>query len=183
MGWVDKIPRAGNLYIGGLHALFQKPELFEEAKMTHILSLLDYDVYESGRFDQYKHFQVRLDDDPNENIIEHFGETNKFLDSALEHGGAAFVHCAMGKSRSATAVCAYLMYKYGLTPCQALQQVCEGRPVCSPNPGFMEQLEVYHKMLKTKDSTESEKIYQEWLNGRFTGDWWTWDRRRQASKL
>jgi dual specificity phosphatase 12 len=28
MGWVDQIPRCGKLYIGGLHALYQKPDLF-----------------------------------------------------------------------------------------------------------------------------------------------------------
>ena len=183
MGWVDRIPRAGNLYIGGLHALFQKPDLFKEAQITHILSILDYDLYEAGHFKEYKHLQIRLDDDPNENILQHFEETNRFLDSALQDGGAVFVHCAMGKSRSATLVCAYLMHKYGVTPFQALQQVCEGRPVCSPNPGFMEQLEVYHNVLRSKDSTKSKSIYQEWLKGRFTGDWWTWDRRRRASKL
>ncbi|KAI7393066.1 hypothetical protein KC336_g16390, partial [Hortaea werneckii] len=53
MGWLDRIPRAttghnpdgntggesgGNLYIGGLHALYSHPHLLREAKVSHILS-------------------------------------------------------------------------------------------------------------------------------------------------
>lgn len=45
MPWLDQIPRAGNLWIGGLHALYQKPELFEQAKITHVVTVLDYDIY------------------------------------------------------------------------------------------------------------------------------------------
>ena len=142
MGWVDQIPRCGKLFIGGLHALYQKPDLFHAAGITHILSVLDFDIYEAGAFKEYKHLHIKLDDDPNENLIEYFKETNQFIEDGLASGGGVFVHCAMGKSRSATVCCAYLMQKYNISPHRALSQVCEGRPVCGPNAGFMEQLEV-----------------------------------------
>lgn len=135
MGWVDLIPRIGKLYIGGLHALYQKPDLFQQAGITHILSVLDFDIYEAGAFKQYKHLHIRLDDDPNENLLQHFKETNQFIQQGLDSGGGVFVHCAMGKSRSAAICCAYLMHKNGVSPHRALSQVCDGRPVCSPNPG------------------------------------------------
>ena len=80
MGWVDLIPHAGKLYIGGLHALYQKPGMFEQAGITHILSVLDFDIYEAGAFKQYKHLHLRLDDDPNENLLQHFPESNKFIE-------------------------------------------------------------------------------------------------------
>lgn len=183
MGWVDQVPRAGKLYIGGLHALYQKPDLFQQAKITHILSVLDFDIYEAGHFKHYKHLMLRVDDDPNENLLHHFKETNAFISAALAEDGGVFVHCAMGKSRSATIVCAYLMHKYNVTPLVALKQLCEGRPVCSPNPGFMEQLEVYHHVLQASDEDAATQIYQKWLKGRFTGDWWTWDKRGKDAKL
>ena len=181
MGWLDKVPRAGNIYIGGLHALYQKPDLFAAAGITHIVSALDFDIYEAGAFSQYKHLHIRLDDDPNENLLQYFEESNGFIEDALQSGGAVFVHCAMGKSRSATLICAHLMKKYGVTSDQALMQVCEGRPVCDPNPGFKSQLVVYRTMLDSDGN--GERIYQQWLKDRYTGDWWSWDRRHRESKL
>lgn len=81
--------------------------------------------------------------------------------------------CLANVSRSATLCCAFLMQKYGVSPHRALSQVCEGRPVCGPNAGFMEQLEVYSHMLDQKDSKASDKVYQKWLKERYTGEWWT----------
>ncbi len=130
MGWVDQVPRAGKLFLGGLHALYQKPDLFKAAGITHILSVLDFDIYEAGAFQQYTHLHIRLDDNPNENLLQHFNETNKFIDDALTAGGGVFVHCAMGKSRSATVCCAYLMQKYDRSAHRALLQICEGYVVC-----------------------------------------------------
>jgi dual specificity phosphatase 12 len=163
MGWLDQVPRAGKLFIGGLHALYQKPDLFEQAKISAIVSVLDFDIYEAGHFSQYSHLMIRVDDDPNENLLKHFSETNAFIKQALDNDGGVFVHCAMGKSRSATIVCAHLMKEYDLSPADALKQLCEGRPICSPNPGFMEQLEVYRRMLKAKNEQSADEMYQGWL--------------------
>lgn len=68
----------------------------------------------------------------------------------------------MGKSRSATVVCAYLMSRYGISPSEALAQLREARPFCEPNDGFMKQLELYHKM-RMPDNVEDNPIYQKWL--------------------
>ena len=180
MGWLDQIPRAGKLYIGGLHALYQKPDLFSQAGITHIISVLDFDIYETGHFSKYEHIHIRQEDDPNEDLLQHFKSTNAFIEHALTNGGGVFVHCAMGKSRSATICCAYLMGKYGVSPTEALAQICEGRPVCSPNLGFMEQLDVYHRMLEAKDDREADRIHRTWLDERYIGDPWTWEARKKA---
>lgn len=165
--------------------MYQKPDLFHKAGITHIVSVLDFDIYEAGAFKQYQHLMIRVDDDPNENLLQHFGQTNDFIDEALRGGGGVFVHCAMGKSRSATIVCAYLMRTYKLDPKAALEQVCEGRPVCSPNPGFMEQLAVFYNMLQADDEVAAGKVYAAWVKGRWTGDWWTWEKRaaKASAKL
>lgn len=68
----------------------------------------------------------------------------------------------MGKSRSATVVCAYLMQRYGLTPDQALAQIRETRPLCEPNEGFWKQLELYHRMA-TPENMDDIPAYQRWL--------------------
>jgi dual specificity phosphatase 12 len=186
MGWVDQVPRAGKLYIGGLYALYQT-DLIRAAGITHVLSVIDYDPLLQERFAHLKHFHVRADDHPNENLLQHFEEAVWYIDAALQEldqskeegtGGGVFVHCAMGKSRSATLVVAYLMWKYQLDPVTALEQLCEGRPVCDPNPGFKEQLEVWARMCETGDEEEKRKIYEEWEKTRFTGEYWEWDQRR-----
>lgn len=69
---------------------------------------------------------------------------------------------AMGKSRSAAVVLAYMMHKYGQNPDEALAQLREGRGVCEPNDGFMEQLRLYHSM-QTPEEVESQPAYQRWL--------------------
>jgi dual specificity phosphatase 12 len=92
-------------------------------------------------------------------------------------GGGVFVHCAMGKSRSATLVCAYLIWKYRLSPEAALEQLCEGRPICDPNPGFKEQLEVWSSMCRAGSEEEKTRIYDSWEKDRFTGEVWDWETR------
>lgn len=68
----------------------------------------------------------------------------------------------MGKSRSATCVIAYLMHKYHISPQQALEQIRQSRPLCEPNEGFMQQLQLYHDM-ETPANVEDTPAYQRWL--------------------
>ncbi|KAI7613957.1 hypothetical protein KC319_g19975, partial [Hortaea werneckii] len=152
MGWLDRIPRAttgrttergggggggGNLYIGGLHALYSHPHLLREAKISHILSVIDFDISTEGNqngtgngsggggvLEGYQHLMIREDDEPSANLLQHFERTNRFIDEGLrdaKEGSGVFVHCAMGKSRSATVCCAYLMWKYDLSSPEALR--------------------------------------------------------------
>jgi dual specificity phosphatase 12 len=178
MGWVDRIPRAGNLNIGGLGALFQPDHILQKAGITHVLSVLDYDLDGTENLRGMEHLQIRSEDVPNENLIQHFGRTNAFIDAGLsgKKDGGVYVHCAMGKSRSATMVCAYLMWKYGRSAGEALAQICEGRPICEPNVGFLEQLEVYEQILKNgDDEREARRIVEEWERTRFRGHVWEWE--------
>lgn len=183
MGWVDQVPRAGKLFVGGLHALNQRPDLFQKHGITHVLSVIDHDVSSMGSFKQYVHLLIQVEDEPNEVLLKYFVATNKFIESALERGEAVFVHCVMGKSRSATIICAFLMYKYRVTLPEALAQLCEGRPACEPNPGFIEQLQVYHTMLEAADDIKANEVYSKWEKTRFTGDWWNWENRKVPAKL
>jgi dual specificity phosphatase 12 len=89
----------------------------------------------------------------------------------------------MGKSRSATIIMAYLMNKYRISRDEALSQLREGRPVCGPNDGFMEQLEIYHRMLQAPDAVEAESIYQRWLRGRSSAQTQAQERLAELSRL
>ena len=199
MGWVDQVPRAGRLYIGGLYALYQT-DLIRAAGITHVLSVIDYDPLLQDKFAHLKHFHIRADDHPNEDLLQHFPEAVRYIDQALKEvgriestekdasqddagdTGGVFVHCAMGKSRSATLVVAYLMWKYDLDAGTALDQLCEGRPVCDPNPGFKEQLSVWERMCRARTEDESRSIYEDWEKTRFKGEYWEWDKRAAQLK-
>jgi len=54
-----------------------------------------------------------------------------FIDNALNGGGSVLVHCAQGKSRSASVVIAYMMRKHNWQFSDALQYVKQKRPVVS----------------------------------------------------
>ncbi|KAL0262994.1 tyrosine protein phosphatase yvh1 [Diplodia seriata] len=160
MSLLDKVPGDLNLYIGGLFTLHRR-EALAQANVTHVLSVLRLPL-NSELFSPYAHHVVQVDDVDDENLLEHFPQTNRFIQDGLDSGGGVLVHCAMGKSRSATVVIAYLMHKYHLSPAEALEQIRLARPICEPNEGFMKQLEIYHDM-ETSDNIDEAPAYQRWL--------------------
>ncbi|KAK8158636.1 protein-tyrosine phosphatase-like protein [Phyllosticta citrichinensis] len=160
-GLLDKVPGGHNLYIGGLFTL-RRREALEAANITHVLSVLrlplDAELFAPFR----EHMVVEVDDVDDEDLLQHLPATNRFIQRALDGGGGVLVHCAMGKSRSATCVMAYLMHKHHITPHEALDQVRQARALCEPNEGFMKQLEIYHAM-GTPDDVQASPAYQRWL--------------------
>lgn len=70
----------------------------------------------------------------------------------------------MGKSRSAAICIAYLLHRQpsALTPQSALEIIRQGRPLCEPNEGFMEQLSIYHQM-RCPDNVTDHPLYNRWL--------------------
>ncbi|KAF2721441.1 dual specificity protein phosphatase 12 [Polychaeton citri CBS 116435] len=160
MALIDRVSAELNLYIGGLFTLRRKDAL-RNCGITHVLSVLRLPLDEQ-LFQGFSHKVVEVDDVEDENLLEHFPSCNAFIQDALDGGGAVLVHCAMGKSRSAAVVCAYLMGRNGITPDQALSQLRESRPLCEPNDGFMKQLELFHQMA-TPDNVEESPAYQRWL--------------------
>ena len=63
-----------------------------------------------------------------------------FLDDARLHSAPTYVHCKAGKSRSVTAVIAYLIHANHWTLSQAYSFVVERRKGISPNIGFVSEL-------------------------------------------
>ncbi|KAL8733348.1 MAG: hypothetical protein Q9166_002172 [cf. Caloplaca sp. 2 TL-2023] len=77
----------------------------------------------------------------------------------------------MGKSRSATATIAYLLSTHPTyTPSTALTILRQCRPLVEPNPGFMDQLHLYHRMHCPSDIVSNPQ-YQRWC----------WEREKKES--
>ncbi|KAF2035448.1 dual specificity protein phosphatase 12 [Setomelanomma holmii] len=161
MALIDKVPGDLKLYIGGMFTL-RRREALQQANITHVLSVLrsplDQELFRPFK----KHMIVEVDDVEDENLLEHLPATNRFIKDGLDSGGGVLVHCAMGKSRSATAVIAYLMQVHNISPAEALTHLRQARSICEPNEGFMKQLELYGEMNMPED-VEQTPSYQRWV--------------------
>ncbi|KAL2169014.1 hypothetical protein VTG60DRAFT_6587 [Thermothelomyces hinnuleus] len=210
---LNRIDGADELYIGGVFGL-NRPRLIQEHKFTHILSVIKYSLNrDEDAFRDVEHLSIDIDDMEDQDILVHLPRMVRFIDNGLRHkgdettpvtpppapaaepqrsssssprSGAVLVHCAMGKSRSATAIIAYLLWKYPhrfgrADPARTAQQAVEralhwvrrSRPVAEPNEGFMRQLEMWWDMGRPADSddaVEKHPVYQRWLYKREVED-------------
>ncbi|KAI5809676.1 protein-tyrosine phosphatase-like protein, partial [Peziza echinospora] len=141
------------------HAINQT-DAFEKANITHVVTVLRIEAPE--KFAKYIHHLIQVDDVADEDLIQYFPKTNAFIAKALAAGGAVYVHCAMGISRSATILAAYLMHSRKISAEDAISVIKSVRPIICPNFGFREQLKLFEEM-GCPDSVEDQPIYQRWL--------------------
>ncbi|KAJ2932005.1 hypothetical protein H1R20_g5090, partial [Candolleomyces eurysporus] len=90
-------------------------------------------------FEKYLHIPMR-DTVEEDNITRGVREVCDFLDDARLHSAPTYVHCKAGKSRSVTAVMAYLIHANRWTLHRAYNFVLERRKGISPNIGFVSEL-------------------------------------------
>ncbi|OON19075.1 dual specificity phosphatase, catalytic domain protein [Opisthorchis viverrini] len=111
-----------------------------------IKSILTLDALplSDGVFDCFNRKFIRLLDEPSQDVLDILEEALDFIDLSLTTGGI-LVHCAMGVSRSATIVIAYVMRKNKLSYDSALEIVMKKRLVY-PNIGFVNQLKLFEVM-------------------------------------
>ncbi|KAH9976726.1 hypothetical protein BGW80DRAFT_1250211 [Lactifluus volemus] len=91
------------------------------------------------RFERYVKIPMR-DTVEEENIVQGVREACEVLDDASLHSAPTYVHCKAGKSRSVTAVMAYLIHANHWTLSRAYTFVLERRKGISPNIGFVSEL-------------------------------------------
>jgi len=63
----------------------------QELGVTHVVSILRWPI-EEELVKPYKHLQIEVDDDEDENLLESFAPCNRFIEDALDGGGGVFVH-------------------------------------------------------------------------------------------
>uniref|UniRef100_A0A8C5PUG1 Dual specificity protein phosphatase n=1 Tax=Leptobrachium leishanense TaxID=445787 RepID=A0A8C5PUG1_9ANUR len=132
------------LYLGDAFTARDKSVL-RELGITHILNAASgrYRINTGPEF--YKdlnidYYGVEADDDANFNMSTYFYPAAQFISAGLQcNKGKVLVHCAMGISRAASLVLAFLMISEGLSLLDALRTVSEHRDIF-PNHGFLEQL-------------------------------------------
>ncbi|NWU49290.1 DS13B phosphatase, partial [Dromas ardeola] len=133
-----------NIYLGDAWAARSKTTL-QSLNITHILNAADgpYSINTGAKYYkdlQIEYYGVEAFDDPSFDLSIFFYDAANFIGKALNtSGGKVFVHCAMGVSRSASLVLAFLMIHENMTLVDALKTVSAHRDIC-PNSGFLSQL-------------------------------------------
>ncbi|KAM6416162.1 LOW QUALITY PROTEIN: dual specificity protein phosphatase 13B-like [Rhynochetos jubatus] len=133
-----------NIYLGDAWAARSKNTL-QSLNITHILNAADgpYSINTGAKYYedlQIEYYGVEAFDDPSFDLSIFFYDAANFIGKALNtSGGKVFVHCAMGVSRSASLVLAFLMIHENMTLVDALKTVSAHRDIC-PNSGFLSQL-------------------------------------------
>lgn len=169
----------GGIYIGGIQPIAEHIPLNAQYKVTHILSVIRFQVIPEYLVRKsYTLKNIPIDDDDSTDILQYINETNKFLDLCLfpeeleydpekvnfklkPQKGAVYIHCQAGVSRSVTFTVAYLMYRYGFNLKTALHAVSRKRVLAQPNDNFMEQLKLYEEM-GGKYVKNDDQMYKQW---------------------
>jgi dual specificity phosphatase 12 len=134
-----------NLWLGCLDIIYDR-EFLKENGITHVLSVIEEDIVSPAMISAHvTHMHVRLPDLHDSPIVDYFQICNGFIEEALSSGGAVYVHCIMGMSRSPTIVAAYLMSKKGLSDKEAIAFIIARRPIVDPNDGFRGALSAFGK--------------------------------------
>ncbi|TFK87863.1 hypothetical protein K466DRAFT_490099 [Polyporus arcularius HHB13444] len=137
--------------------LFLGPELTAEEHVEELLSLGvkrilnlaaecddDQGLHLRERFERYIRIPMR-DTVEEDNITRGVREVCEILDDARLHSAPTYVHCKAGKSRSVTAVMAYLIHANHWTLSRAYSFVLERRKGISPNIGFVSELMTFEE--------------------------------------
>jgi len=137
-----------NLYLGSEICASSKVVL----KHLNIKAILNAtrecpNVFEHNSEEQILYFRLEVVDNDSQDMLSNFGKCIDFIETASKQPYNVLVHCALGRSRSACIVIAYLMHKYGWSFEKAIDNVRQARYV-QPNPGFVRQLQLFELQLK-----------------------------------
>lgn len=135
-----------NLFLGPMGITYDK-DFLQEYRITHVLSLFE----EHHRTVAMMTFDIeslcfQLYDKDDEPIGDYFEKGCNYIHKAITSGGAVYVHCFAGISRSPTMVAAYLIRHHNMTATEALDFIRERRPKISPNDGFCKALSKWEQV-------------------------------------
>ncbi|XP_041089326.1 dual specificity protein phosphatase 26-like [Polyodon spathula] len=143
-----------NLYLGDQDIAADRREL-AKLRITHILNCAHSkwrggaEYYEGMNITYHG---IEAHDSPTFDMSVNFYPASEFIHKALSSRGRILVHCAVGVSRSAALVLAYLMIRHNMTLVEAIKTVKEQRGII-PNRGFLRQLSGLDEVLRASRRT------------------------------
>jgi len=87
-----------------------------------------------------RQLKLKLRDEEDEDIEGVFTQAQAFLAECEQGGGRALVHCKMGRSRSATLVLMWMVFRHGMTLAAAWRKLKGCRRQIGLNAGFTRTL-------------------------------------------
>ncbi|KAM4524062.1 dual specificity protein phosphatase 13A [Odontesthes bonariensis] len=132
-----------NLFIGDMSVANDRYSLWKLG-ITHVVNAAHGRMFSQGSHEFYgstlDYYGVPADDTPSFDLSRYFFPSAEYIQNALATNGArVLIHCAVGVSRSASLVLAYLMIHHHCTLLEAINKVKERRWIF-PNRGFLKQL-------------------------------------------
>uniref|UniRef100_A0A8C3TIE4 Dual specificity protein phosphatase n=1 Tax=Chelydra serpentina TaxID=8475 RepID=A0A8C3TIE4_CHESE len=136
------------LYLGDQDIAANRREL-TRLRITHILNA-SHSKWRGGaeyyEGTSIRYLGIEAHDSPSFDMSPYFYPAADFIHQALRR---ILVHCAVGVSRSATLVLAYLMIRHRMTLVEAIKTVKDHRGII-PNRGFLHQLVSLDNSLRLK---------------------------------
>eukprot|EP00026_Physarum_polycephalum_P008509 Phypoly_transcript_08597.p1 GENE.Phypoly_transcript_08597~~Phypoly_transcript_08597.p1 ORF type:complete len:406 (-),score=78.88 Phypoly_transcript_08597:280-1404(-) len=165
-----KIPKGfseiltGKLWLGSCRDARQKHKLLDMG-ITHIINCaIEWKNHFPSSFIYYN---GNVFDNENQDLSVFFSEAFDFLDNVFKvPTNKVFIHCVVGKSRSAALTMGYLMRVEHLTLKQAFAHVKACRPIVNPNDGFMRQLMALE--MQIFNTSSSSMTWGEWKQSKPT---------------
>ncbi|XP_054132538.1 dual specificity protein phosphatase 13-like [Melozone crissalis] len=160
-----------NLFLGDLVTANNRFVLWKMG-VTHVLNAAHGTSYSHGGQDFYgatiDYYGVPAHDLPSFDISQFFFSAAQFIHKALNTPGAKIlVHCAVGVSRSASLVLAYLMINHHLPLVEAIKTVKEHRWI-SPNRGFLKHLRNLDAQLRQRKDWNKGRTAEQATPSTFT---------------
>ena len=140
----------GHLFVSGQQPAEQLSTLLQSG-ITDIVNTAEMVVPCKYR-EYFQYYGIKMRDSPSENIMNYFPHCVAAVEQTRKKKGAILIHCHQGVSRSCTLVAAYLMWRHGLSPEDAVERVRDARGVARPNPGFLIRLQQWAQHLDSPPS-------------------------------
>ena len=121
------------------------PSILLDYGITHLVNLTTTKLILD---DSFEILHLPLRDSLDENIVDIFDETNRFIRQCEEEKkGRCLVFCKHARSRSVSIVLAYLMKYHSHSLKSAYQILVEIHPQIQPNRNYFKQLHKYSSQL------------------------------------
>lgn len=150
---VDGSKDLGEIFISDGKCALDK-NLLKNLKITHVINAAAGEIQTGPQYYRdlnIKYLGITAVDLPHVNISLYFDRITDFIHSSLIGCGKILVHCAMGISRSATCVIAYLIKYCYMDTLEAIKFLQQKRSIINPNPGFILQLQKYKQKIDSSN--------------------------------
>lgn len=141
------------VWLGGIQAAWNEQGC-QQRNITRMCSVCDRLARPACPID---YLSITIDDEETSDLLRYLPRLVRWMMRMRRTGHTILVHCRAGRSRSATAVAAWLISAgYCKTAKEALEWLRKQRPCVWPNRGFLRQLTEWARRVQAKKGGGSQ---------------------------